>query len=261
MAYNAPILHGNPDEPSLVTAEQSRRIADKKLKKKINYPKGCLLLFDSGMLKAFGREKKLEKIDHILTDLFRFRQSGVPLAIIASGIGAPGACAVVEGLIARGFSHFIAVGTAGALQRKMKFGETVLCTHAVREEGTSYHYASPSTHAYADPVLTNQLAGVLAKKKLVFRRGVSWTTDAPYRETRSKVRHHRKEGVLAVEMEAAALFTVADVRRVKLAACFAISDSLSELKWETGFDSKELKTAIPALLKAAAEALAAAVKK
>ncbi len=260
MAYDAPILHGNPEEPSLVTAAENVRLEREKGRKKVKYPAACLLVFDPTSVKILGRERKLEKIAKVLNDLYRFRQGGVQLAVTATGIGAPAAVAVLEELIACGITHFIAVGTAGALQRKMKIGEAVVCTHAVREEGTSYHYAAPAKHAYADPGLTNDLAGVLAKKKIAFRRGVSWTTDAPYRETRSKVRHYRKEGVLAVEMEASALYTVAEVRQVKLASCFLISDSLADLKWEPGFDKKELKTAWAPLLLAAADTLAASIK-
>ena len=261
MSYDAPILRGNPDESSLVTVEgYFERYGDKK-GKRASLPSGCLLLFDPERVRLLGKQRKLEKIGRLHHDIFRFKHGGTSLGVTCAGLGAPASVLALEELVGMGIKRFIAVGSAGGLQRKMKLGELVVCTHAVREEGTSYHYAAPTTHAYADAALTNELAGVLAKKKLTFRRGASWTMDAPYRETRSKVRHYRKEGVLSVEMEAAALFAVAEARGVKLAACFAISDLLGELKWEPGFESRELKAAWSPLLLAAAEALALTVKK
>ncbi len=260
MAYDAPILRGNPDEPSLVTMEEyNHHYGDKKAKKG-KLPIACLLVFQPGHVRLLGKERKLEKIGRMHEDIYRFKQGGASLAVTWAGLGAPAAVLALEFLVGTGIKHFIAVGCAGAIQRKMKTGEAVVCTHAVREEGTSYHYAAPTTYSYADAALTNELGEALTKRKIAFRRGSSWTTDAPYRETKSKVRHYRREGVLSVEMEAAALFTVAEARKVKMASCFAISDSLAELKWEPAFGSKELKAAWLPLLLAAADALAGAVK-
>jgi len=252
MPYEAPIVHGNPDEPSLVAVKPAAKAP--------KLPAACLLVFDRAHLKLVAKAMKREKLGHSHLELYRFRAAGASLGAAYAGLGAPAAALALEELAGLGIKSFVAVGSAGGLQRKMRLGEYVLCSHAVREEGTSYHYAAPARFAYADAGLTKRLAEGMTKHKLAFRRGSSWTTDAPYRETRSKVRRYQKEGVLAVEMEASALFTVAEARGVKMSACFAISDLLGDLEWKPGFDSRELKAAWPPLLKAACEALAASVK-
>jgi len=68
-----------------------------------------------------------------------------------------------------------------------------------------------------------------------------WTTDAPYRETPSKVKTYQEKGVLAVEMEMSALMTLATFRSVRLSGLLVVSDELFDLKWHSGFKSPELR--------------------
>lgn len=65
--------------------------------------------------------------------------------------------------------------------------------------------------------------------------GSSWTIDAPFREIVAEVRKYQEEGVLTVEMEAAAIFSVAKYRNVEAGAIFTISDYLAELEWKPKF--------------------------
>ena len=76
---------------------------------------------------------------------------------------------------------------------------------------------------------------VLTDNRVDFQSGKVWTTDAVYRETRQKVENYQKQGVLAVEMEISALFSVAQFRQVDLCAMLVVSDELSSLKWRPGF--------------------------
>ena len=81
----------------------------------------------------------------------------------------------------------------------------------------------------------------MVEQGFTFTRGEIWTTDAIYRETPEKVRRYQEEGVLAVEMESAALLTVAAYRSVSLAGLLVVSDELSDLKWRPGFSNPVLK--------------------
>ena len=85
--------------------------------------------------------------------------------------------------------------------------------------------------------------------------GTSWTVDAIYRETIEEVRKYQKEGVLTVEMEAAALFAVAKYRKVQLVSAFAISDSLSDLKWNPMFHHEKTAEGLKTLFDAAVTVL------
>lgn len=158
--------------------------------------------------------------------------------LIGPALGAPLAVLTLEKLIALGARQIIAFGSGGSLQSNLSIGEYVIPSSAVSEEGTSAHY--PLSHppaAYPRIVDALKTQCTLANKR--FFLGKVWTTDAPYRETMEKVKKYQTEGILAVEMEMSALFTVACFRKVELGGLLVISDELYDLKWKSGFESKE----------------------
>jgi len=173
------------------------------------------------------------------------------------GIGAPAATAALEELAALGTSAVISVGTAGSLQRNLKPGDLVLCEAAIRDEGVSHHYLPPGRLATAPAEMTAALGAAMRQAGLEFRTGTSWTIDTPYRETLDEVRHYQAEGVLCVEMEAAALFAVAGLRGLRLASAFVISDSLADLTWSSHFGSPEVTSGLIELYHAAVATLTA----
>ena len=172
------------------------------------------------------------------------------------GIGAPAATTVLEELIALGAREFISIGAAGCLQPEYGFGEAVVCTGAIRDEGTSHHYAPAEKFAWPSEPLTRRLTQALTAGATAPRSGPAWTIDAPYRETVAEARSYQAEGVVCVEMEAAALFTVGRYRGVDVAAAFAISDHLlAEDRWTHAFGTPTLRRASIRLLDAALHAL------
>lgn len=170
-------------------------------------------------------------------------------------MGAPYATVVMEELIARGASRFLNIGIAGALQKDLQIGDIVICNRAIRDEGVSHHYLRPGRYVDILPDLTEKLKEELKNQGLRFVEGTTWTTDAPYRETEEEVRQYQNEGVLTVEMETAALASVAKYRDVEFAAAFVISDLLGDLKWESGFGREEVMNGLISLYQAAVLAL------
>jgi uridine phosphorylase len=173
------------------------------------------------------------------------------------GIGAPAAAAALEELAAIGTRNFVSVGTAGSLQRDLDVGDLVLCEAAIRDEGVSHHYLPAAKLATASAALTGALRAALRQAGVAFRAGTSWTIDTPYRETVAEARHYQAEGVLCVEMEAAALFAVAEVRGLNVASAFAISDSLADLVWNPQFHGPQVAAGLITLYEAALRALQA----
>lgn len=173
------------------------------------------------------------------------------------GLGAPVATIVLEDLIALGVRRFLSIGSAGALQPDLTPGDLVVCTRAIRDEGVSHHYARPEVPAEPDPTLTDALERAIGLAGLGSRtrRGGSWTVDAIYRETVAEARHYQAEGVQCVEMEAAALFTVAAHRGVALASAFCVADSLAAAEWEARWDHPDIATNLYALLRASVASL------
>lgn len=162
-------------------------------------------------------------------------------------IGAPVAAIAVEELSARGTELFIGVGTAGAIGDGLTAGDLVVCSAALRDEGTSYHYAPPEPFAIPDPGLTARLRAALPAAAL----GPSWTTDAPYRETAEEIAKYRAEDILTVDMEASCLFTVARCTGTAAAAAFAVSDVLHGEQWAPHFRSADVSHGLWTLFEAA----------
>jgi uridine phosphorylase len=158
------------------------------------------------------------------------------------GFGAPGAAIVIEELTALGVRRFVNVGLAGALPNDVDFGDIVLCTAAIRDEGVSHHYVPATRYAYPSAGLTDELRQAMLRKGDPFTEGMTWTLDAVYRETVEEALAYREEGVVTVEMEAAALFTIAEVRSVEIASLFTISDHLlADSEWRPA-PNKQLLT-------------------
>ncbi|HZU01266.1 MAG TPA: nucleoside phosphorylase [Ktedonobacteraceae bacterium] len=167
------------------------------------------------------------------------------------GIGAPAATAILEVCVAMGVREFLSIGMAGTLQTTTQIGDLIVCERAIRDEGVSHHYVVPEKYAYPSPALTQRLHESLMEAGVQPTVGTTWTIDAPYRETVEEVRCYQSEGVLTVEMEAAALFAVAKSRGVEMASAFVISDSLAELVWKPHFASEVVSAGLLTLYNAA----------
>jgi uridine phosphorylase len=157
---------------------------------------------------------------------------GERLALVHPGVGAPLAVAFTEELIARGVRAFVACGGAGVLVPDVALGHVVVPTAAVRDEGTSYHYLPAARTAAPSPGALAAIIATLAAREVPYVTGSTWTTDALYRETRSKIERRVREGCLTVEMEAAAFFAVAAFRSVEFGSLLYAGDDLSGEQWD-----------------------------
>lgn len=155
-------------------------------------------------------------------------------------IGAPVVAVVLEELAALGVQVVVGVGTAGGLSEHLEPGDVVLCSAALRDDGTSHHYAAPGRWAHPDASLLDQLRSALPDATV----GPTWTTDAPYRETAEEIVSYRREGILTVDMEASALFAVASYLGVKAASVFCVSDVLNGPAWQPHFGTKQVDEAL-----------------
>jgi len=162
---------------------------------------------------------------------------------------------MLEELAAWGTKEFISIGFAGSLREDVPPGTLVVCDRAFRDEGTSYHYLSADVPANADAALTHALESALCNAGLTYKKGPTWTTDAIYRETRPEIEYFRSQGALVVDMEAAALFAVAQYRGVALASCFSVSDTLAYLEWKPEFHEEPTQQGLATLFSCALSAL------
>jgi uridine phosphorylase len=171
------------------------------------------------------------------------------------GFGAPVATLMMEDFIALGTKKFISLGTAGGLQPGRRVGDIVLCDRAIRDEGVSHHYVGAGKYADASADLTKKLADEFGRRSISYATGCAWTIDTPYRETLEEVRQYREEGVECVEMEAAAVFSVAACRSVEAASAFVVSDLLVDGVWEPQMRSDQTVAGLRTLYDAAVATL------
>jgi uridine phosphorylase len=165
---------------------------------------------------------------------------GQSITIAGPALGAPYAVLVLEKLIAWGARLVLTLGWCGSLQGNVKIGDLVLPESAYSEEGTSTHYPVDWPQPQPDADLAQLLHQQLAQAGQDYRAGAIWTTDAFYRETTQKVKQYGALGILAVEMEMSALFTVSRYRSIPLAGLLVVSDELATLTWRHGFREPRL---------------------
>lgn len=170
----------------------------------------------------------------------RFFATREGLAVFHSYFGAPPTVTLAEALIASGIKKHIVFGEAGSLSSEIGIGEILIPTFAIREEGTSYHYLPSNIQARPSANLLKRIETILNENNVQYKEGGVWTTDAPFRETMSKVLSYSKSGVLAVEMECSAMFCLSMYRQAETAAVLVISDSLHEGVWKPAFTREEV---------------------
>ena len=192
-------------------------------------PAGVIFCWDKRLLAWLDSSASVTPVlwDRMLQARLYQLPDGLAAAYLI-GWGAPSAAYVFELLIALGTRRFVIAGTAGGLGPTLRMGDVVVCDRAIRDEGVSHHYLEPGKYSFPSPALTSAVGRALSDAGVPFRTGTTWTVDAVFRETAAEARYHAEDGALAVEMEAAALFAIAHVRQVDIAAAVVLSDLLLE---------------------------------
>ncbi len=199
-------------------------------------PKGVIFTFQPNLMTHIINNYFVKKVKDIFGDFYILEQTQGNIGICGNfGIGAPIAAILLEELTAFGVKFFISVGTAGALQKDLKIGNVVVCDRAIRDEGTSHHYIQSEKYSHPSQLLNQKIIQTIENMGLEYNLGTSWTIDAPYRETIKEIDHYKGEGVLTVDMEASAVFTVAKALNIDAGAIFTISDYLGEREWKPYF--------------------------
>ena len=182
-------------------------------------PLGCLLDFDGELaeyLNSSGRARLDPAWPCFHTRLYRWTTDQHEFGIVGGTVGAPFAVLLAEELFACGCRALVSIGSAGLLAADLKPPFFLLIERSLRDEGTSYHYAPPAAFAEADRDLLNKVQRHLAEARITVRRGATWTTDAPFRETAERIADCRRRGITVVEMEAAALLAFAGASKRKV---------------------------------------------
>ncbi|MBE1536393.1 nucleoside phosphorylase [Actinomadura algeriensis] len=224
-----PPLQFDPDREALITPAPPASAAP--------FPERVVMCFFPEVIEGLADGSGAEVIGRFSRELgghaiHRVTHRGIPVAIFHPGVGAPLATLHFERAIAAGGRSFVACGGAGALRPDLALGHVVVPDAAVRDEGTSFHYAPPARTVQVDPALVDTAVAVLSARGIPWTVGTTWTTDAPFRETPARVRARSDEGCVTVEMEAAAFLAVARFRDVRFCQYLYAGDDLSGPVWD-----------------------------
>ncbi len=213
-------------------------------------PAGIILCFQPSLAPQVERRYRPQRLAGFFGEVRLLPKTNLALAT-GFGVGAPAAAALLESFVAWGVTRFFAIGYAGGLQPHLHSGDFVLCQRALRDEGTSYHYLPPARDITPTSPITQLTSAHHA--------GTSWTTDAPYRETLLEIETYQREGLLTVEMEAAALFAVGQALNVAVGAAFVVADTFRAGAWQLNFDARHNQRRLEALFDEIQELLSRAV--
>jgi uridine phosphorylase len=221
----APILgrksHGEP--PVFTPANLLREARRQKGIEYGRVPEVCVLDPDGDIvehLRETGRAELNPYWACYHSRLYDFVEGGVSYGIVGGAVAAPFAVLVAEELFASGCQFLISVTSAGQIMPAGPPPYFVLIESALRDEGTSYHYVPPAPYSGPHPELLQMLHGTFEDEDITVARGAAWTTDAPFRETAAEIERQRSAGILAVEMEAAALYAFSRATQNPV-VCFA----------------------------------------
>lgn len=179
------------------------------------------------------------------TELYRMSHDGIELGIVPCAVGASFAVLVAEQLFAAGCRLLVSVTSSGQLVELRTPPYFILIERSLRDEGTSYHYLPASEFSGADAGLIAAMEGAFDGLRVPVARGATWTTDAPFRETPAAIAAMKAKGLLAVEMEAAALYAFARAR-AKPVVCFAhVTNQMARI--EGDFEKGEADGSVDAL--------------
>jgi len=239
MSELVPILEFDSDLEAIIEPTKAIKHRD--------FPQHVVLCFFREVVEMIQGRLGLDTLPPFKSEMGEIRAfvgsfAEVSIAIVPCPVGAPFAAGILEESIARGGRKFVVCGSAGVLDSDIASGGIIIPISAVRDEGTSYHYLPPTREVSPTELVLEAIRTTLDENHCPYRTGKTWTTDAIYRETRGKIVRRRQEGCISVEMEAAALFAVAQFRNVEIGMLLYGGDDVAGAEW----DKREFGQKIPA---------------
>jgi nucleoside phosphorylase len=186
------------------------------------------------------------QISHVLTiggenPVLIYRFEDAPDVLLTLGqIGCPACGGNLDLFHAMGIRRVMFCGGGGVLDRTIEVGQLLVVDGAIRDEGFSYQYLPPARIVYTDRAVTDRIIRQLESENVPYLCGITWTTDALFRETPDRIEKRKAEGAKIVEMEQAGCIAVAQFRGFSYGALIYGGDDLSGEEWSgRGWRSRE----------------------
>ena len=202
-----------------------------------NFPETVVSIFSHELFNAIvtflGGRKIAESRDvDGYWPVYEVTYQGRRLAMYKARLGAPACVGCFEDVIAFGAKRIILLGNCGVLNRNIQDCGIIIPTRAIRDEGTSYHYAPPADFIEVNKQYIPEFKAVCEQFGYPYVEGTTWTTDAFYRETPAKIEARKAMGAICVEMECAAMQALCDWRGVEFFQFLYAGDNLDHSDWD-----------------------------
>ena len=200
----------------------------------ISLPPKCVFAFVGGYIDVYAQEHHAQKGAEFVSatkeyPVFVLEDAGEEMVLCQAPVGAAPAVQLLDWLIGYGVKKLISTGSCGAL---VPFPESTFLVpyKALRDEGTSYHYAAPSRFMEVSQTARKAIEETVLEHHMKYQEVVTWSTDGFYRETKEKVEYRKSEGCSVVEMECSALAACAAFRNVTWGMILYTADTLADVE-------------------------------
>ena len=199
----------------------------------LTLPCKCVFAFLGDVVEDFARKNGARKVSEFVSatkyyPIYVLDYAGEEITLCQAPVGAAPAAQILDWLIGYGVKKIISAGSCGCLE-PFPEGEFLIPYQALRDEGTSYHYAPPSRFMPIHPQARRAIEKTMQSLGLPYREVITWSTDGFFRETREKVAYRKAEGCAVVEMECAALAACAAFRGALWGMILYTADTLANV--------------------------------
>lgn len=207
------------------------------VEKKKDFPDVTISIFSYRLfetLLAFFEPKVIDVVRSAVgpNPVYEVEYKGERFAFFQSYVGEPKCIGDYEDIMAMGSECLILLGNCGVLDKSIQDCGIIIPRSAIRDEGSSYHYAPASDMIEVNKQYVDLFKDVLHEFGYPYVEGTTWTTDAMYRETREKVNRRKEQGAICVEMECAGMQALCDFRGTEFFQFFYAGDNLDHSTWD-----------------------------
>lgn len=225
--YNPiPILEYDSDKTAVLQPDHE--------KLKLHLPAKCVFAFLGDHIDVYAASVQARTVGHFVSatkkyPIYVHSHKGEEMVLCQAPVGAAAAVQLMDWLIGYGVEKIISAGSCGVLE-PIEENTFLIPSKALRDEGTSYHYAPPARFIDINPTARTAIQKALAERGMNYREVVTWSTDGFYRETKEKVAYRKSEGCSVVEMECSALAACAALRGAVWGTLLYTADTLADLE-------------------------------
>ena len=199
----------------------------------LTLPKKCVFAFLGDFIDEYASKTETVRVSEFVSatkifPIYITKYKGEEIALCQAPVGAAPAAQILDWLIGYGVREIISAGSCGALEQFSESTFLVPCK-ALRDEGTSYHYAPPSRFMEISDAVRRAIKETVLEHGMKYQEIITWSTDGFYRETKEKVAYRKSEGCSVVEMECSALAAVSAFRGATFGMILYTADSLADV--------------------------------